>query len=139
MLYLKVIDISLVALHPKNSVSLSLLVSQKIMWMDHMKAIFHKNNNYWWKFFDIKRTLKCCWQNLSDSNSTNYLIQFIYSSRIAVIIWMLKLTLEWCRIPLLFNSNSSSFTSNLCGFPNGVFIRNRLTRMDSSPLYLNIH
>ena len=33
----------------------------------------------------------------------------------------------------LFNSNSSSFTSNLCGFPNGVFIRNRLTRRDSSP------
>ena len=31
-------------------------------------------------------------------------------------------------------SNSSSFTSNLCGFPNGVFIRNRLTRRDSSPL-----
>ena len=35
---------------------------------------------------------------------------------------------------LLFNSNSSSFTSNLCGFPNGVFIRTRLTRRDSSPL-----
>ena len=35
---------------------------------------------------------------------------------------------------LLFNSNSSSFTSNLCGFPTGVFIRNRLTRRDSSPL-----
>ena len=34
---------------------------------------------------------------------------------------------------LLFNSNSSSFTSNLCGFPNGVFIRIRLTRRDSSP------
>lgn len=34
---------------------------------------------------------------------------------------------------LLFNSNISSFTSNLCGFPNGVFIRNRLTRRDSSP------
>ena len=29
---------------------------------------------------------------------------------------------------------SSSFTSNLCGFPNGVFIRIRLTRRGSSPL-----
>ena len=38
------------------------------------------------------------------------------------------------HVDLLFNSNSSSFTSNLCGFPNGVFIRNRLTRRDSSPL-----
>ena len=35
---------------------------------------------------------------------------------------------------LLCNSNSSSFTSNLCGFLNGVFIRNRLGRRGSSPL-----
>ena len=34
---------------------------------------------------------------------------------------------------LSYNSNISSFTSNVCGFPNGVFIRNRLTRRDSSP------
>ena len=34
----------------------------------------------------------------------------------------------------VINSNSSSFTSNLCGFPNGVFIRIRLTRRGSSPL-----
>ena len=37
-------------------------------------------------------------------------------------------------IGLLFNSNSSTFTSNLCGFANGVFIRIRLARRGSSPL-----
>ena len=35
---------------------------------------------------------------------------------------------------LLFISNSSSFTTNLCGFLNGVFIRMCLTRRGSSPL-----
>ena len=39
-----------------------------------------------------------------------------------------------CSLGSLFNSNSSSFTSNLCGFPNGVFIRTRPTRRGSSPL-----
>ena len=34
-------------------------------------------------------------------------------------------------VGLLFNSNSSSFTRNLCGFPNGVFVRIRLTRRGS--------
>ena len=41
---------------------------------------------------------------------------------------------QFCILVLLFNSNSSSFTSNLCGFPNGVFIRICLTRRGSSPL-----
>ena len=42
--------------------------------------------------------------------------------------------LQWSFVILLFNSNSISFTSNLCGLSNGVFIRIRLTRRGSSPL-----
>ena len=47
---------------------------------------------------------------------------------------ILSVCCQFCILVLLFNSNSSSFTSNLCGFPNGVFIRIRLTRRGSSPL-----
>ena len=42
--------------------------------------------------------------------------------------------LQWSFVILLFNSYSCSFTSNLCGLPNSVFIRIRLTRRGSSPL-----